>query len=151
MTTHHSILQTQLPDKRLRWMLAVSLAVFGLFLFVGQRIGKQSRDIGQITYADALLIGSAQALAIFPGVSRSGVTILAGLLLSLNRPAAARFSFLLATPIIAGAALLKVGDLHPADFNLALLTGVATSAIVGMLAIKLLLKWVQNRSYDIFV
>ncbi len=133
------------------WMVAVSLSVFGLLLLISERVGSQSRDVKHITYRDALIIGSAQALAILPGVSRSGVTILAALLLGLARPAAARFSFLMATPIIAGAALLKIKEIKPADFDLSLLTGVLMSAIVGILAIRFLLKYVQTRRYAIFV
>jgi len=132
------------------WLLAVTLSVFGLLLVVAERVGKQSRDETQITYLDALIIGSAQALAVIPGVSRSGITILAALFLGLRRPTAARFSFLLATPIILGAVLLKVGDLKAADFGMPLFAGVATAAIVGLLAIRYLLKWVENHRYDIF-
>jgi undecaprenyl-diphosphatase len=131
------------------WIVAVAMAVFGLFLLIGERMGKQDRDTDGITYLHALLIGCAQALAaVMPGVSRSGITILAGLLIGLKRPAAARFSFLLATPIIAGSALLKMRELHA---DMALAVGVLTAAVVGMLAIKFLLKYVQTRSYAIFV
>lgn len=133
------------------WLVALVLAVFGLMLLIGERLGKQKCEIQEVSYRDALLIGLAQALAIVPGVSRSGVTILAGLLLGLKRPAAARFSFLLATPIIAGAALMKLNDLHAGDFNVSLLVGVLTSAVVGIAAIKFLLDYVQKRSYAVFV
>ncbi len=133
------------------WILAATLSLFGLALLISERVGKQEREESQITYGHALIIGCAQAFAIVPGVSRSGVTIFAGLMLSLKRPAAARFSFLLGTPIIAGAAIMKIGELHASDFNAALYLGILSSAITGMLAIKLLLTWVQHRSYSIFV
>lgn len=138
-------------DARSIWMLAVTLSVFGLALLISERVGKQEYKETQITYSHALIIGIAQVFAIVPGVSRSGITIFAGLMLSLTRPAAARFSFLLGTPIIAGAAILKIGELHASDFNASLFLGILSAAITGMLAIKLLLTWVQHRSYGIFV
>ena len=103
----------------------------------------------------ALLIGIAQCLALFPGVSRSGITITAALLIGFNRETAARFSFLLSLPIVAGAALLKVGHLVktgiPAGEGGILLTGIATSAVFGYLSVALLLKLVQRRSLYPFV
>ena len=138
-------------DPRSIWMLAVTLSVFGLALLISERVGKQKYQETQITYNHALIIGIAQVFAMVPGVSRSGITIFAGLMLSLTRPAAARFSFLLGTPIIAGAAILKIGELHASDFNASLFLGILSAAITGILAIKLLLTWVQHRSYGIFV
>lgn len=132
------------------WILACTLAGFGVLLVIAEKAGKQTRDMAEITYPLALAIGCAQALAVVPGVSRSGVTILAALLLGLTRPAAARFSFLMSTPIIAGAALLQIDKLRPQDINLSLITGLATSALVGMAAIMFLLKYVQTRSYLLF-
>ncbi len=132
------------------WVLALTLALFGLALVVAERVGKQKRSETELSYLDALIIGSAQALALIPGVSRSGITILAGLLLGLRRPAAARFSFLLATPITFGAVLLKVKDITPADLGMPLFAGVLSSAIVGILAIRFLLRYVENRRYDLF-
>lgn len=132
------------------WVLAITLSVFALLLIIAERVGKQARGETEISYLDAFIIGSAQALAVIPGVSRSGITILAGLFLGLRRPTAARFSFLLATPIILGAVVLKVGDLKPSDFNIPLFAGVASAALVGMAAIRFLLKYVENRRYDLF-
>ncbi|MCX7624772.1 MAG: undecaprenyl-diphosphate phosphatase [Candidatus Sumerlaeaceae bacterium] len=132
------------------WVLAITLSVFAIFLIMAERMGKQARGETQITYLDALIIGSAQALAVIPGVSRSGITILAGLFLGLQRPAAARFSFLLATPIILGAVILKVGDLRTSDLGLPIFAGVASAALVGMAAIRFLLKYVEHRRYDLF-
>lgn len=132
------------------WVLAITLSVFALLLMIAERAGKQARGETEISYLDALIIGSAQALAVIPGVSRSGITILAGLFLGLRRPTAARFSFLLATPIILGAVVLKVGDLRLSDFSFPLFAGVASAAIVGMAAIRFLLKYVENRRYDLF-
>jgi undecaprenyl-diphosphatase len=132
------------------WVLALTLALMGLLLVVAERAGKQARSETDISYLDALIIGSAQALAVIPGVSRSGITILTGLFLGLRRPAAARFSFLLATPIIVGAVVLKVKDLRPADFDWPLFAGVLSAAVVGLVAIRFLLRYVENRRYDIF-
>lgn len=138
-------------DTGLVWVLALTLAVFGLFLLIAERTGKQKRELQNIGYRDALIIGVIQCLALIPGVSRSGSTILAGLILGLTRPAAARFSFLLATPITAGAVLLKLMDLSSSDMDASLAVGTVTSAVVGLLAIWFLLRYVQTRRYDIFV
>lgn len=132
------------------WVLAVTMSVFGLGLVLGERFGRQEREVGEITYRDAILIGCFQALALIPGTSRSGITILAGLLLGLKRPEAARFSFLAATPITAGACLLKLPDLGQAQTFAPLIVGILSSAIVGMIAIGGLLRYVQHRSYLVF-
>ena len=132
------------------WWLAVTMSVFGLGLVLSEKFGKQDREVKQVTYTDALIIGCFQCLALVPGTSRSGVTILAALLLGLTRPAAARFSFLVALPITFGAVLLKSKDLHGAESWTPLLIGIATSAVVGIIAIKGLLQYVQHRSYLVF-
>lgn len=101
-----------------------------------------------MTLRDAVIIGCAQALAVVPGVSRSGATIVAGLCLGFTRIAAARFSFLLSIPIIAAAGLLEVPRLFEAGFDRATLAaGFAASALAGFLAIALLLRFVRTRSY----
>jgi undecaprenyl-diphosphatase len=137
-------------DARNVWILCVTLAAFGLMLLLGDHFGRKDRDLSRLGYRDAILIGCAQAFALVPGVSRSGVTIFAGLLLCLDRPAAARFSFLLATPITLGAVIMKAKDLHAGDWNLSLLAGVSASMVVGLIAIKFLMRYVQNRPYSIF-
>ena len=100
---------------------------------------------------DALLIGSAQALAIVPGVSRSGATISMALFLGYHREEAARFSFLLATPILLGAALTKAPQLLGAPDHGPVMLGVAVSALVGLAAIRVLLAYVRTRDYRVFV
>ncbi len=104
---------------------------------------------------DAAAIGCAQALAVFPGVSRSGVTISAGLFRAFDRDAAARFSFLLATPLIAGAALVRGLELRhtgvPADMRLPFLLGMAISAASGYAVIAFFLKYLRTNSLKIFV
>jgi len=132
-------------------LVATTMAVMGVVLFVADRRAVAGEGVSDaITLRDALLIGSAQALAIVPGVSRSGATISMALLLGHRRQEAARFSFLLATPITAGAALLKVPHLlHGADLSV-LLPGMIAAAVVGLLSIKLLLGYVRTRDYRPF-
>jgi undecaprenyl-diphosphatase len=97
-----------------------------------------------------LLIGCAQAMALVPGVSRSGATITAGLLLGYGRPEAARFSFLLATPITAGAAIMKVPKLFAEGAPGVVWLGMLSAAVFGFLAIRLLLGYVRTRDYRPF-
>lgn len=134
--------------------IASLLAVMGLVLLTADLCSRRNRDITRINLLDSLLIGCSQALAIMPGVSRSGVTIAAGLFLGLDRGSAARFSFLLSVPIIAGAVLFGCKDLthgFPAgqagDFCIAIIA----SAITGYLAIDFLLKFLQRRGFTPFV
>ena len=98
-----------------------------------------------------ILIGLFQALAIIPGVSRSGITITIALLLGLRRTSAAKFSFLLSTPIILGAGIKEFPNLLNNGLNTSILIGVLVSAVSGYLAIKYMLKYLENRSYNIFV
>jgi undecaprenyl-diphosphatase len=108
-------------------------------------------ETATISTRDALLIGLAQAAAIVPGVSRSGATISMGLLLGYRREEAARFSFLLATPITFGAALFKADDLAGAGQPGLLLAGMLSAAVVGLLSIRVLLAYVRTRDYRPFV
>jgi undecaprenyl-diphosphatase len=136
-------------------IIASLLIGFGLLLAFADTIGAKRWKMDRITLKSALLIGMAQCLALFPGVSRSGVTITAALLIGFSRETSARFSFLLSLPIVAGAALLKVGHLAktgiPAGEGGILLTGIATSAVFGYLSVALLLKLVQRHSLYPFV
>jgi undecaprenyl-diphosphatase len=110
-----------------------------------------------VTIADSLVIGFLQILAIIPGVSRSGITISGGLLRNLDRQTAARFSFLLSTPIILGAAakdawdLLKHKEAIPHDMQVAFLLGILVSGITGCLTIAFFLKYLRSRSLNVFV
>ncbi len=136
-------------------MIALMLMVFGLGLGLSDRYGRQLHDVASITLGSALLIGCFQCLALVPGVSRSGITITAGLLLSLSRSDAARFSFLLSLPIVFGAALLKGIHLlkHGIEPGMAapMLVGMAVSAAVGYLSVAFLLKFVQKSTLWPFV
>ena len=113
------------------------------------------RSMDQVTLADAMWIGCAQALAVIPGVSRSGITISTGLFRDMKRETAARFSFLLATPIVAGAGLKKAFELRhtgiPAEMKMPFLLGMAIAAISGYLVIAFFLRYLQTRNLKIFV
>ena len=131
------------------------LVLGAIILFIAERAARHVKKMEDLSVGGALGIGLAQALALFPGISRSGITIAAGLFLGLERAAAARFAFLMGTPIIAGAGLWKMRELVGADaivFDPAvLLAGVIASAISGLLAIWLLLRYLQTNNTDIFV
>jgi undecaprenyl-diphosphatase len=104
-----------------------------------------------VSFFDSLLIGLSQALAIIPGVSRSGVTITTGLARGLNRTAAAHFSFLMAMPITFGACLVKAKEFFHSGLSTESLIGVGVSALVGFLSIKYMLAYLRKYSYRIFV
>ncbi|GAB4297561.1 MAG: undecaprenyl-diphosphate phosphatase [Desulfuromonadia bacterium] len=136
-------------------LISLCLIIFGIFLHLADRFGRREITLDGVDPRRGILIGIAQALALIPGVSRSGITITAALFLGLSREAAARFSFLLSLPIVFGAALLKVGGLLksgiPAGEGGPLLAGVVTSAVVGYASVAFLLRYVQRSSLSIFV
>lgn len=138
-----------LRDNPLR--IALTLAVFGLVLLFADKFGKKQKNLDRIKWLDALWIGLSQALAIFPGVSRSGSTIAAGLALGFKREDAARFSFLMSIPIIFGAGLVKVNHFHDGVTSAELLVGFASAAVFGFLSIKYLLRYLARHDYKIFV
>jgi undecaprenyl-diphosphatase len=141
-------------------LMAAIIAFMACLLLVADKVARHARDTKDMTFKDCLWIGLAQALAIFPGVSRSGSTITAGLALGLKREAAARFSFLLGAPIIFGAGLKSLWDLFQemqagtglAGTSLALFPiGIVVAGISGFFCIKYLLKFLQNHNNNIFV
>ncbi len=136
-------------------LVAFDMAIMGAVLFLADRRAPPAKgtvvEIPDVSWRDALLIGAAQALALIPGVSRSGATISMALFLGHPREQAARFSFLLATPITAAAALYKVPNLLSADDTSGVWLGMATAAVVGLLSIRLLLVYVRTRTYVPFV
>lgn len=135
-------------------LIASALIVFALVLFLADLFGKKSRKFESLGWSDALWLGLAQTLALVPGVSRSGITITAGLFKQLDREAAARFSFLLSTPIIVAASVLSVKDITRsyAEGNLLVFfVGFVFAAVSGWLAIKLLLNFVKRNNFNIFV
>ncbi len=139
--------------------MAIIIALMGAAMSVAERIARHLRGLAGVSLRDTIVIGLAQGLAIFPGVSRSGSTITAGLALGLQREAAARFSFLLAAPIVAGAGLkslyqvygeLKTGAMAQTELFLFAI-GFVAAAVSGYLCIKFLLCYLQKNSTDIFV
>jgi undecaprenyl-diphosphatase len=140
-------------------VMAGLIALMGALLYLADHLARHLRGMSDLTLKDALLIGTAQAAAIFPGVSRSGATITAGLALGLKRDTAAKFSFLLSAPIIAGAGLKSLFDVAK-EWQMGAVTmldlvlfaaGFAAAAISGYLCIKYLLRFLQRHSTDIFV
>lgn len=134
-------------------LISALLVGVGVILIVGERLGSRDRLLKHIGVRDAVLIGISQALAILPGVSRSGITITTGLFRGLTRDAAARFSFLMSTPIIGGAALFNMRHLAKGlsgDERQAFAIGFTAAAVVGFLAIKLLMSYVQRNSLMVF-
>ncbi len=135
-------------------VVAATLMSAGVALWAADRWVGQRRSMADLSFWQAVVIGLGQALALIPGVSRSGATITVGRLLGLTREAAARFSFLMAIPIVAGAALKKSGELVSAQMTTAqtvdMVVGVVVAAGVGYLAIRGLLRFVSRQSYAIF-
>ena len=137
-----------------RLAIAGFLVIGALGLLAADRLGRRDRDIEHVGVAAALVVGFSQALALLPGISRSGATITAGLAMGLTREAAARFSFLLATPIPFGARLYGSRNLlaesHTGTEWLAIGAGFVAAALAGMLAIGFLLRWLRTRSVAVF-
>ena len=139
-------------------IIAVTLIVYGIaFLFMESNKNKQFKvdDVHGITWVQALIIGGAQVLSVIPGTSRSGVTILAALLLGISRPAGAEFTFFLAIPVMLGASLLKIvkNFSEVLAFGVEwvyLLTGFAVAFAVSMLCIKLLMNFVKKHDFKVF-
>lgn len=137
------------------FLIAGALIFVALLMWLGEKIGKLQKPLTGISFLDSLIIGIAQAFALIPGVSRSGSTITAGLFCNLSREAAVRFSFLLSTPLIAGAALLKAHELHkeglPHDMQVPVLAGIIVSALVGYAAIAWLIRYLQTNTLKPFI
>jgi undecaprenyl-diphosphatase len=135
-------------------MIAMA-AILGLLLLLADKLGKRERGFGAMRWKDAILIGLSQALAIFPGVSRSGATITAGLALGLERESAARFSFLLSAPIIAGAGAKSVYDLVKGSSESGataplVAIGFVAAAASGLICIKFLMDFLKKHSTKAF-
>jgi undecaprenyl-diphosphatase len=175
--------KVQTPEERLAWLLLIStipgallgaalesfvedqlgrpliigilMIVMALVLWVVDRSARQTRELTALRWPDSVWIGLAQALALAPGVSRSGITIVAGRALSLRREAAVRYSFLLSVPIIAGAAALKGYELAqsgmPAGTAMPFVLGIASAAVGGFLAIAFLLRYIRTHGFGLFV
>ena len=130
-------------------LIAIMLVVMGVLLFWADRRSAKKRGMNTITFGTSMLIGLSQALAIIPGVSRSGITMTTGLWMGLTREGAARFSFLLSTPIIFGAAMVKLphvisnSSMITTDFAI----GMLVSCISGIASIGFLLRYVQTKDF----
>lgn len=134
-------------------VIAITLVLLGVILLLSEKF-KNGKDVAGLRVTDVLIIGCAQALALIPGVSRSGATIAAGLFLGMKREEAARFSFLLSMPIVAGAALFEGRKLSPGSLSGEsgiFLAGIAASALAGYFAIKYLLGFLQKHPVNVFV
>ena len=137
-------------------LVALMLVVGGAILWLAERNGRQARSIAGLTFPAALGIGAAQAIALVPGISRSGISISAGLFAGLDRESAARFSFLMATPVTALAAAYEARKLLSGETGLAiavtpLIVGMVASLIAGLFAIGVLLRFVRSHPTDVFV
>jgi undecaprenyl-diphosphatase len=138
------------------WLIGTVLIVFALVLGYADRVGRHEREVERLSFRDGVLIGLAQSLSLVPGVSRSGATMSAGLLLGLQRPAAARFSFLLAIPAVVASGLFELKDVVTGDkhvntsvFNVGVATVVAF--FVGYAAIAWLLRYLTTHTVTLFV
>lgn len=141
---------------RTPYVMGMMLIVIGILMALGERAGRKMRELGSVNLADSLFIGIAQALAIVPGCSRSGITISAGLFRDLDRETAARFSFLLSTPAIAAAAAKALWDMHKQHLLHGMLTpqfvvGVAVSALTGCMVIAWFLRYLRRAGFRPFV
>jgi len=136
------------------WIVVFTLSGVALLLLAAEKMALHKRSFSSLSLRDAVIVGSAQALALVPGVSRSGITMTAGLFLGLKRQAAARFSFLLSAPIVAGAGfyealqLLKSGD---QGFDINFLWGFISAFISGMIAIAFLMRYLARHNFYPFV
>jgi undecaprenyl-diphosphatase len=138
------------------FVIGTMMVVVGILMWLGERVGSRKKDLSAVSFTDSLTIGAAQAVAIIPGTSRSGITITAGLFRNLDRPTAARFSFLLSVPAIGAAAakafldLMKHGGI-PHDMHTPFALGIVISAVSGLAVIALLLRFLQRHTLYFFI
>jgi len=151
-----ALFETQIEDKLGQpWLIAVMLAVFGVVLYVVDRIAPQTKRMRDLTLGNTLIIGGAQAVALQPGVSRSGVTITAARALGMTRESAARFSFLLSLPIIGGAGILKGAGVAkngvPPGMAGPFIAGMIAAAVSGYIVIRWLLAYLRTNDFLLFM
>jgi len=135
-------------------LIACTMSVFAVIFYLIDRFSWKTRSLRTVNYLDSLVIGISQALAVIPGVSRSGATMAGGMGLRFNREAAARFSFLISAPIIFGAIVLKFNDISAiasGENGLSLFAGFMTSAVTGFMSIHFLLGYLKKHSFTAFV
>lgn len=142
------------PATKNLWVIAIMMITIGLLLWIAEKVGSQRKDLRDLGIFDALIVGFAQCLALMPGSSRSGSTIMAGLLAGEKRETAARFSFLLSIPAVLASGLLELkqsfGLLPPESFT-PLVVGTIVSAVVGYASIWFLLRFLRKNSTLIFI
>jgi undecaprenyl-diphosphatase len=131
--------------------IAFNLIFFSLFIWLADRRPRAALDENSFSLKDALVIGLAQSVALMPGASRAGMTIMAALFLGYTRSSAARLSFLLGTPIILGAALLEARKISPEHLNAAFASGLAASFLAGLAVIGFLMAWLKKRTLTPFL
>jgi len=137
-------------------LVAVTLVVGGVILWIADHVGPRTKTVDDVTFPVAVGIGVAQTIALVPGISRSGISISAGRFAGLDRESAARFAFLMATPITAGAILFEGRKLVTGEAGVAvevvpLIVGLVASLVSGVLAIRFMLGYLRTRSLDVFV
>jgi undecaprenyl-diphosphatase len=137
-------------------LVAVTLLIGAAILYIADRFGPRTKGVNDVTFPVAFGIGVAQAIALIPGISRSGISISAGRIAGLDREAAARFAFLMATPITAGAALFEARKLASGEAGVSvavgpLIVGLIAAFVSGMIAISFMLSYLRTRSLNIFV
>jgi undecaprenyl-diphosphatase len=138
------------------YVMGTMLIVVGIIMWLADRFAQRRFELDSVSFTDSLLIGAAQALAVVPGTSRSGITLSAGLFRNFTRPAAARFSFLLSTPAIAAAAAKAAWDLHkeggvPPGMLTPMIVAIVTSGVVGLGVIAFFLKYLRTNNLNLFV
>ncbi|MBV8550709.1 MAG: undecaprenyl-diphosphatase UppP [Acidobacteriaceae bacterium] len=138
------------------YVIGTAMIVVGIVMAIADRFGRQKKGLDAMSWWDAMTVGILQAAALIPGVSRSGITISAARFRHMDREAAARFSFLLSAPVIAGAAAKDALDLHkngglPADMRLPWIVGILVSAVVGIVVIAFFLRFLRRNSLALFV
>lgn len=147
------VLFEDVVDTKLRsaiLVIAIALGLMGLVLVWADKISQKKKNISDLNTYEAIMVGFSQAVALLPGISRSGATMTTGLLFGFKREDAARFSFLMSIPIILGAGLLKLRNLQGSDLNGPFVVGVLVAAITGFLSIRWLLKYLNKSGYAIF-
>jgi len=142
-------------EARELWVIGIALIVLAVFLYLAERLSPRNRQIGQLSFLQIQWIGLTQTLALIPGCSRSGSTIMGGLMVGLDREAAARFSFLLGFPVILGSGLYELKELMETGINsdgyFNLIVGILASFVVGYLSIELLLRFLRRHGTIVFV
>lgn len=128
-------------------IVATALIVMGILLYVVDKKSKSEVSYENMTFKQAFLIGISQVLAFIPGISRSGATITVGRALRVDRESVAKYTFLLSTPIVLAATVLKIFDFQ---FSVAFFAGVLTSFLVGLVVIKFLMEFIKKRSFKVF-